>query len=132
METWEAYVHEGESVSDRRKYTLLRQSLDGHALAAISLPKTEEYYETAIKILTDKYSKPDVMQQARLQAIISLLPVKKSDDFKGLRDLHDKAISLALGLGDPKEKDKFNDSIATFLAGKMPLEFASQMAGQIT
>ena len=48
-ETWEAYVHEDESISDRRKYTLLRQSLDGQALAAIAyLPKTEDYYETAI------------------------------------------------------------------------------------
>ena len=71
------------------------------------------------------------MQQARLQAIISLSPVKKSDDYEGLPYIHDRAIRLAWGLGDPEEKDKFNDSIATFLDGKMPLELQAKWQGKL-
>ena len=121
---FDSMIHDNEKISVERKYLLLRMYTKGEANEAIRhLPREERYYEVALKILTQKFDRPEKRKKERLIQMRNLPHVAKIEDYEGLKRLHRTAISLIYGLTNPNVKSAFNEVLATQVLEKLPIEF---------
>ena len=73
-------------------------------------------------ILRKKYDQPKRLEQARIQAILELDAVSRTEDYKTLRQLYDQVNCLIHAVGNPSVVSDLNDTIHEALIKKIPLE----------
>lgn len=88
---FEAAVHKNESLELVDKFNYLKSYVGGTAANAISgLSLSASNYESAIKILMDRFGRKDLVVSAHMNKLLSLTPVRSSSDITSLRRLYDE------------------------------------------
>jgi len=83
-------VHLNESLSNIDKFNYLKRYLRGEALTAVSgLSLCSENYKEAMDILIERYGNKQVLISAYMSSLLKIGKIKRNDDLKGLRKLHD-------------------------------------------
>ena len=89
-DSFEAAVHNNEDVSKVDKFNYLKSLLDGPAASTIAgFTLTAENYETAVKILNERYGNDQVIVSRHMDALLSLEGVTNVDEIKKVRKLYD-------------------------------------------
>ena len=89
-DSFEAAVHNNEDVSKVDKFNYLKSLLDGPAASTIAgFTLTAENYETAVKVLKERFGNDQVIVSRHMDALLSLEGVTKVDEIKKVRKLYD-------------------------------------------
>ncbi|XP_077548092.1 uncharacterized protein LOC144160812 [Haemaphysalis longicornis] len=89
-EQFDATIHANQHLTKIDKFKYLRSYMTGPAKTAIEgIRLAEDGYDAAIKILTDRFGRRDLLMADHVDALLSITPVKTSADVAGLRRLHD-------------------------------------------
>lgn len=87
---FDVFVHSKEALSDIDRFNYLKRYLRGEALSAVSgLSLCSENYKEAMKILKQRHGNQQVLVSAHMSSLLKLTKIRKSEDIKGLRKLHD-------------------------------------------
>ena len=102
QEFWDGYssaVHENENLAKADKFKYLKSLLEEPAKSVVAgLPLTSNNYETAVKLLKDRYGDPVIIQRAHINQLAYLPPVFSDKNLKRLRELHDQIETHYRGL----------------------------------
>ncbi|GBN00336.1 hypothetical protein AVEN_270109-1 [Araneus ventricosus] len=71
------------------KFTYLRGLLGSTALAVEGFAITAENYAKAVEILKDRFGRKDAIINSHMQKFLSVTPLTRSNDIKGLRQFFD-------------------------------------------
>ncbi len=72
-DSYTAAVHSNDTLSKVDKFNYLKTLLEGPAASAIAgFSLTEENYETALKLLKDRYANPQVIASSHVDALLKL------------------------------------------------------------
>ncbi|XP_077531153.1 uncharacterized protein LOC144143243 [Haemaphysalis longicornis] len=89
-EQFDATIHANQHLTKIDKFKYLRSYITGPTKTAIEgIRLAEDGYDTAIKILTDRFGRRDLLMADHVDALLAITPVKTSADVAGLRRLHD-------------------------------------------
>ncbi|KRX99145.1 hypothetical protein T4E_10779 [Trichinella pseudospiralis] len=89
-EQFEDCIHMRRDISDSAKFSYLRSSLSGSALAAINgLSLTAANYPAAIAILKNRFGRKDVVIQSHIRKLLEVEPCVKTSA-ENLQVLHDE------------------------------------------
>ncbi|XP_077536079.1 uncharacterized protein LOC144148418 [Haemaphysalis longicornis] len=89
-EQFDATIHANQHLTKIDKFKYLRSYMTGPAKTAIEgIMLAEDGYAAAIKILTDRFGRRDLLMADHVDALHAITPVKTSADVVGLRRLHD-------------------------------------------
>ncbi|KRY63983.1 hypothetical protein T4A_12937, partial [Trichinella pseudospiralis] len=89
-EQFEDCIHTRRDISDSAKFSYLRSSLSGSALAAINgLSLTAANYPAAIAILKNRFGRKDVVIQSHIRKLLEVEPCVKTSA-ENLQVLHDE------------------------------------------
>ncbi|XP_077545161.1 uncharacterized protein LOC144158266 [Haemaphysalis longicornis] len=89
-EQFDATIHANQHLTKIDKFKYLRSYMTGPAKTAIEgIRLAEDGYDAAIKILTDRFGRRDLLMADHVDALLAITPVKTSADVAGLRRLHD-------------------------------------------
>ncbi|XP_064481411.1 uncharacterized protein LOC135394547 [Ornithodoros turicata] len=99
MENWqefwirfESIVHCNSSLSNNEKMSYLSSVLKGEAAASVKgLQLTGDMYDTAVKMLQDRFGNPDSLMQFHLKRLLAIQEVRSTRNVSELRRLHDTA-----------------------------------------
>ncbi|XP_064475931.1 uncharacterized protein LOC135389826 [Ornithodoros turicata] len=99
MENWqefwirfESIVHCNSSLSNSEKMSYLSSVLKGEAAASVKgLQLTGDMYDTAVKMLQDRFGNPDSLMQFHLKRLLAIQEVRSTRNVSELRRLHDTA-----------------------------------------
>ncbi|XP_064469396.1 uncharacterized protein LOC135384100 [Ornithodoros turicata] len=82
-------VHDRQAMSKTHKFSYLLKSSTGPAASAIEgLQVSEENYEHAVQILTQRFGLPYNIVDSHMDSLIHIKPVMSTNDKEGLRYLH--------------------------------------------
>ena len=96
-DSFNASIHENDDISTIDKFNYLNSLLEGNAARAIhGLPLTESNYNSAIKILKDRFSKPQAIISAHMDELLKLQVC--NDRANALRLFYDKVSFHVRGL----------------------------------
>ena len=102
QEFWDGYssaVHENENLAKAEKFKCLKSHLEEPAKSvAAGLPLTSNNYETAVKLLKDRYGDPVIIERAHINQLAYLPPVLSGRKLKKLSELHDQIETHNRGL----------------------------------
>ncbi len=88
---FEMVIHNNPELSKADKFNYLKSYLSGAAANVnAGLALTEANYDSAIKMLTNRFGRKDLVINAHMQNLLSLTPVKKSYDTTALRKPYDE------------------------------------------
>ena len=94
QEFWDGFnsaVHQNEDLANVEKLNYLKGFLEEKARHVIAgIPTTDDSYETAINMLTKRFGKPNVIQRAHVNQLISVSPVYSERNVARLRGMHDE------------------------------------------
>ena len=94
QEFWDGFnsaVHQNEDLANVEKLNYLKGFLEEKARHVIAgIPTTDDSYETAINLLTKRFGKPNVIQRAHVNQLISASPVYSEKNVARLRGMHDE------------------------------------------
>ena len=102
QEFWDGYssaVHENNNLANANKFKYLRSLLEEPARSVVAgLPLMSNNYETAIKLLQDRYGDPVVIQRAHINQLAYLPSEYSERNTARLRSLHDQIETHYRGL----------------------------------
>ncbi|GBN21039.1 hypothetical protein AVEN_75944-1 [Araneus ventricosus] len=83
-------IHDNSSLSSIDKFTYLKGLLCSTALATVEgFAITAENYAKAVEILKDRFGRKDAIINSHVQKLLSVTPLNRSNDVKGLRQFFD-------------------------------------------
>ncbi|GFT19432.1 uncharacterized protein TNCV_2533431 [Trichonephila clavipes] len=87
--TLKTAIHDNNSLNSIDKFTYL-EGLLGSALVTVEgFAITAENYAKAVEILKDRFRRKDAIINSHMQKLLSVTPLKRSDDTKVLRQFFD-------------------------------------------
>ncbi|XP_037525616.1 uncharacterized protein LOC119402539 [Rhipicephalus sanguineus] len=100
---YDATIHQNDELPRIEKFKYLLTYLTGSAKRSIEgIRLAEQNYDLAIKTLTDRFGRRDLLINEHVDHLLALIPVKSSSDVAKLRTLHDNVqfrVSALEGLG---------------------------------
>ncbi|GBM55777.1 hypothetical protein AVEN_190358-1 [Araneus ventricosus] len=88
---FECTIHNNGNLSKTEKFTYLKSSLSGNALAAISgFVLSDRNYDSSIEILKDRFGRQDIVISSHMNKLLSIKPVRNISNVKALRKLFDE------------------------------------------
>ena len=125
MEIWDSFegsIHNNEGLSDRDKFDHFKGLLDRPAkLAVTGFTLTSANYEAAIKMLQERFGRPEEISRAHYDGMMQLKPVVDDRDIPKIRKLfgevktHNRYL-LALG----KDEEHYSDVFVPMIITKLP------------
>ncbi|GFV67290.1 DUF1758 domain-containing protein [Trichonephila clavipes] len=90
LELFKTAIHDNNSLNSIDKFTYLKGLLGSSALATVEgFAITAENYAKAVEILKDRFGRKDAIINSHMQKLLSVTPLKRSDDTKVLRQFFD-------------------------------------------
>ena len=87
---FETAIDKNTSLSKSDKFTYLKSFLSGTAANVVAgLALSDHNYDNAIKMLTSRFGRKDLIINAHMNKLLNLTPVKKATDVNALRKLYD-------------------------------------------
>ena len=125
QEFWDGYsraVHESDNLGNVDKFKYLRSLFEEPARSVVAgLSLTSNNYETAIKLLQDRYGDPVVIQRAHVNQLAYLPSVYSERNTARLRSLHDQIETHYRGLEAlDVDQNTYSTIVATMLMEKIP------------
>ena len=128
-ETFEHTIHKANYLNKIEKFNYLLSYLEGPAFRAIKgLSITEQNYDSAVKILRDRYGDLQVIINSHMDKLLSVRTVQASD-LKSLRGFYDFVtihIRSLEGLG--YDEDKYGGVLLPLLLKKLPKDLKLRWA----
>ncbi|GFU64048.1 uncharacterized protein TNCV_4677531 [Trichonephila clavipes] len=88
--SFETAVHNNESLNKVDKFNYLKAHLGESALNTVeSFPISAEAYEEAVELLKNRFANPEILIQAHMNKILSLQPLKNTNDLRSFRKFVD-------------------------------------------
>ncbi|GFQ97436.1 transposon Ty3-G Gag-Pol polyprotein, partial [Trichonephila clavata] len=88
--SFETSVHYNESLNKVDKFNYLKAHLGGSALNTVEgFPISAKAYDEAVKLLKNRFANPEILIQAHMNKILSLQPLKNSNDLRSFRKFVD-------------------------------------------
>ncbi|GFR29655.1 integrase catalytic domain-containing protein [Trichonephila clavata] len=88
--SFETAVHNNESLNKVDKFNYLKAHLGGSALNTVEgFPISAKAYDEAVKLLKNRFANPEILIQAHMNKILSLQPLKNSNDLRSFRKFVD-------------------------------------------
>ena len=125
QEFWDGYsstVHENNNLANADTFTYLRSLLEELARSVVAgLPLTSNNYETAIKVLQDRYGDPVVIQRAHITQLAYLPSVYSERNTARSHSLHDQIETHYCGLEAlDVDQNTYSTSFVLMLMEKIP------------
>ena len=134
-EFWElfsVYVHNSSRFVSVQKFVLLKSHLTGLAKQAIEgIPVTGDGYDSAVKILKERFEQNDVRRDNLMKAMLNLPAISNESDIKSLRNMadhltaHTRALST-LGVSS----ESFSLMLLSVVVAKIPEAWRVEWARQ--
>ncbi|GFX57338.1 integrase catalytic domain-containing protein [Trichonephila clavipes] len=84
--SFETAVHNNESLNKVDKFNYLKAHLGGPALNTVEgFPISAKAYDEAVELLKNRFANPEILIQAHMNKILSLQPLKNSNDLRSFR-----------------------------------------------
>ncbi|GFR15772.1 transposon Ty3-G Gag-Pol polyprotein [Trichonephila clavata] len=88
--SFETAVHNNESLNKVDKFNYLKAHLGGSALNTVEgFPISAKAYDEAVQLLKNRFANPEILIQAHMNKILSLQPLKNSNDLRSFRKFVD-------------------------------------------
>ncbi|GFV47636.1 carbonic anhydrase 2 [Trichonephila clavipes] len=88
--SFETAVHNNESLNKVDKFNYLKAHLGGSALNTVEgFPISAKPYDEAVELLKNRFANPEILIQANMNKILSLQPLKNSNDLRSFRKFVD-------------------------------------------
>ncbi|GFU58964.1 uncharacterized protein TNCV_1490811 [Trichonephila clavipes] len=88
--SFETAVHNNESLNKVDKFNYLKAHLGGSALNTVEgFPISAKAYDEAVELLKNRFANPEILIQAHMNKILSLQPLKNSNDLRSFRKFVD-------------------------------------------
>ncbi|KAF8776764.1 hypothetical protein HNY73_013711 [Argiope bruennichi] len=88
--SFETAVHNNESLNKVDKFNYLKAHLGGSALNTVEgFPISAAAYDEAVQLLKERFASTEVLVQAHMNKILSLPPLKDSNDIRSFRQFVD-------------------------------------------
>ncbi|GFQ80591.1 transposon Ty3-G Gag-Pol polyprotein [Trichonephila clavata] len=88
--SFETSVRNNESLNKVDKFNYLKAHLGGSALNTVEgFPISAKAYDEAVKLLKNRFANPEILIQAHMNKILSLQPLKNSNDLRSFRKFVD-------------------------------------------
>ncbi|GFX63759.1 transposon Ty3-G Gag-Pol polyprotein [Trichonephila clavipes] len=88
--SFETAVHNNESLNKVDKFNYLKVHLGGSALnTAEGFPISAKAYDEAVELLKNRFANPEILIQAHMNKILSLQPLRNSNDLRSFRKFFD-------------------------------------------
>nr|XP_042908429.1 uncharacterized protein LOC122271415 [Parasteatoda tepidariorum] len=88
--SFESAIHNNDSLDKIDKFNYLKAHLGGTALNTIEgFSISEETYDTAVKLLKERFARTDILINAHMNNIINMQPLKNSRDVIAFRKFYD-------------------------------------------
>jgi len=115
-------IHENEDLAGTDKFKYLKSFLEGPARAVIAgMRMTDKEYPVAVELLKKRYAKPNMIQRAHMNELISLQPVFSEKNVIKLRQFHDEIETHFRGLeAIGVKKSSYSSFIVPILLDKLP------------
>lgn len=85
------WCNDNEHLRKANKFNYLKSFLSGNAANVVAgLSLTEENYDNAIKMLTNRFGRKDLIINAHMNKQLNLVPVKRATDIVALHNLYDE------------------------------------------
>ena len=125
QEFWDGFcsaIHENEDLAGTDKFKYLKSFLEGPARAVIAgMRMTDKEYPVAVELLKKRYAKPNMIQRAHMNELISLQPVFSEKNVIKLRQFHDEIETHFRGLeAIGVKKSSYSSFIVPILLDKLP------------
>ena len=123
-DSYTAAVHNNDTLSKVDKFNYLKALLEGPAAAAIAgFTLTEGNYETALKLLKDRYANPQVIVSSHVDALLKLESCSNIHEISKMRNLYDSIeihIRSLANLEVPSES--YGTILIPMILAKLPQE----------
>ncbi|GFY10379.1 integrase_H2C2 domain-containing protein [Trichonephila clavipes] len=112
--SFETAVHNNESLNKVDKFNYLKAHLGGSALNTVEgFPISAKAYDEAVELLKNRFANPEILIQAHMNKILSLQPLKNSNDLRSFRKFVDnywekEGIIEKIAHDEPKNGGKFH------------------------
>ncbi|GFT37482.1 DUF1758 domain-containing protein [Trichonephila clavipes] len=124
LELFKTAIHDNNSLNSIDKFTYLKGLLGSSALATVEgFAITAENYAKAVEILKDRFGRKDAIINSHMQKLLSVTPLKRSDDTKdvlGIKDPLRKKTRIEL---EEAAKDHLQDMSQEMQMGDMLLVY---------
>ncbi|GFU83371.1 integrase catalytic domain-containing protein [Trichonephila clavipes] len=88
--SFETAVHNNESLNKVDKFNYLKAHLGGSALNTVEgFPISAKAYDETVDLLKKRFANPEILIQAHMNKILSLQPLKNSNDLRSFRKFVD-------------------------------------------
>ncbi|GFW07422.1 transposon Ty3-G Gag-Pol polyprotein [Trichonephila clavipes] len=88
--SFETAVHNNESLNKVDKFNYLKSHLGGSALNTVDgIPISAKAYDEAVELLKNRFANPEILIQAHMNKILTLQPLKNSNDLRSFRKFVD-------------------------------------------
>ncbi|GFQ95959.1 transposon Ty3-G Gag-Pol polyprotein [Trichonephila clavata] len=88
--SFETSVHNNESLNKVDKFNYLKAHLGGSALNTVEgFPISAKAYDEAVELLKNRFANPEILIQPHMNKILSLQPLKNSNDLRSFRKFVD-------------------------------------------
>jgi hypothetical protein len=127
-DSFNASIHENDDISTIDKFNYLNYLLEGNAVRAIhGLPLTESNYNSAIKILKDRFSKPQAIIYAHMDELLKLQVC--NDRANSSRLFYDKVSVHVCGLQSlGVSSDQYGSLLIPIIMSILPNDIRIQIA----
>ncbi len=123
-DSYTAAVHSNDTLSKVDKFNYLKTLLEGPAASAIAgFSLTEENYETALKLLKDRYANPQVIVSSHVDALLKLESVSNIHEISKVRNLYDTIETHIRSLANLEiPSESYGTILIPMILAKLPQE----------
>ncbi len=123
-DSYTAAVHSHDTLSKVDKFNYLKTLLEGPAASAIAgFSLTEENYETALKLLKDRYANPQVIVSSHVDALLKLESVSNIHEISKVRNLYDTIETHIRSLANLEiPSESYGTILIPMILAKLPQE----------
>ena len=123
-DSYTAAVHNNDTLSKVDKFNYLKALLEGPAAAAIAgFTLTEENYETALKLLKDRYANPQVIVSSHVDALLKLESCSNIHEISKMRNLYDSIETHIRSLANLEvPSESYGTILIPMILAKLPQE----------
>lgn len=120
--SFKSAIHENTSLNDIDKFNYLKAFLDGKALNAVSgLMLSEENYQSAIKILLERFGNKDLLINCHMDELLKTESLKNSNDVKNFRRMFDNITKNVRSLENLEvTSEKYSTILVPILLKNLP------------
>lgn len=128
-DSFQSAVHRNEGISNIDKFNYLNSVLEGAAARAIQgLTLTEANYDAAIKLLQERFGRPQQIISAHMDQLLKVSPCS-NDRPAGLRYVYDQICVHSRGLASlGVTSDQYGSLLIPVIMSKLPPEIRLQIA----